>query len=148
VPTLVQKTRPWSRHSAAAAARSAVCRVWSFRSAAAAWSGSFSVRRDFSVFVFPALPDRTPDVDRELLVAEADVSDWPPGQLREQLVPLPTARQVDVAARFRPGDLTSPAGGTKAAMATGARRHEALSAEISTLDTALAELVTSTAPSR
>jgi hypothetical protein len=63
-------------------------------------------------------------------------------------VPLPTARQVDVAARFRPGDLTSPAGGTKAAMATVARRHEALSAEISTLDTALAELVTSTAPSR
>lgn len=113
VPTLVQKTRPWSRHSAAAAARSAVCRVWSFRSAAAAWSGSFSVRRDFSVFVFPALPDRTPDVDRELLVAEADVSDWPPGQLREQLVPLPTARRVDVAARFRPGDLTSPAGGAK-----------------------------------
>jgi hypothetical protein len=33
-------------------------------------------------------------------------------------------------------------------MATVARRHQALSAEISTLDTALAELVTSTAPSR
>jgi hypothetical protein len=81
-------------------------------------------------------------------VAEADVSDWSPGQLREQLAPLPTARRVDVAARFRPGDLTSPAGGAKAAMATVARRHQALSAEISTLDTALAELVTSTAPSR
>jgi transposase len=69
-----------------------------------------------------------------------------PGQLREQLAPLPTARRVELAARFRPGDLTGPAEGAKAAMATVARRHQALSAEIARLDAALAELVSHTAP--
>ena len=69
-----------------------------------------------------------------------------PGQLREQLAPLPTARRVELAARFRPGDLTSPAGGAKAAMATVARRHQGLSAEIARLDDTLAELVTRAAP--
>jgi transposase len=71
-----------------------------------------------------------------------------PGQLREQLAPLPTARRVQLAARFRPGDLTSPAEGAKAAMATVARRHQALSAEITRLDAALEQLVTRTAPSQ
>ena len=58
--------------------------------------------------------------------------DWTPRELRTSFVSL----------------MSGPAGGAKAAMATVARRHQALSAEISTLDTALAELVTSTAPSR
>jgi len=71
-----------------------------------------------------------------------------PGQLREQLAPLPTARRVELAARFRPGDLTSPAEGAKAAMAAVARRHQALSAEIARLDAALEQLVTRTAPSK
>ncbi len=53
---------------------------------------------------------------------------------------------MDLAARFRPGDLTGPAEGAKAAMAAVARRHQALSAEISRLDEALAELVTHAAP--
>jgi transposase len=69
-----------------------------------------------------------------------------PGQLRGKLAPLPTARRVELAARFRPGDLTSPAGGAKAAMATVARRHQALSAEIARLDDTLAELVIRAAP--
>ena len=69
-----------------------------------------------------------------------------PGQLREQLAPLPAAQRVQVAARLRPGDLTGPAEGAKAAMATVARRHQALSAEIARLDTALAELIAQTAP--
>jgi transposase len=71
-----------------------------------------------------------------------------PGQLREQLAPLPTARRVELATRFRAGDLTSPAGGAKAAMATVARRHQALSAEIARLNAALEPLVTSAAPSQ
>jgi transposase len=69
-----------------------------------------------------------------------------PEQLRERLAPLPTARRVELAARFRPGDLTSPGEGAKAAMATVARRHQELSAEIGRLDAALAELVTDAAP--
>jgi transposase len=71
-----------------------------------------------------------------------------PGQLREQLAPLKTAERVELAARFRPGDLTGPAEGAKAAMATVARRHQALSAEIARLDGALAELVAHAAPSQ
>ena len=55
---------------------------------------------------------------------------------------------MELAARFRPGDLTSPAEGAKAAMATVARRHQALSAEIARLDAALGQLVTRTAPSK
>lgn len=60
-----------------------------------------------------------------------------PGQLREQLARLPRGQQVERAARFRPGDLAGPAEGIKAAMATVARRHQELTAEIARLDTAL-----------
>jgi len=69
-----------------------------------------------------------------------------PGQLRAQFAPLPTAQRVDLAARFRPGDLTGPDGGARAAMASAARRHQALSAEIARLDAAVKELVTLAAP--
>jgi transposase len=55
---------------------------------------------------------------------------------------------VELAARFRPGDLTDPAEGTKAAMATVARRHQALEAEIGGLDAALEALVEHVAPER
>jgi hypothetical protein len=51
--------------------------------------------------------------------------------LREKLAALPTPERVKLAARFRPGDLASPAG---AAMAAVARRHQALTAEIAQLD--------------
>ena len=53
---------------------------------------------------------------------------------------------MELAARFRPGILTSPAGSAKAAMATVARRHQGLSAEIARLDDMLAELVICVAP--
>jgi transposase len=69
-----------------------------------------------------------------------------PGPLRARLAPLPTAQRADLAARFRPGDLTGPAGAARAAMASVARRHQALSAEIARLDAALEELVTRAAP--
>jgi len=48
-----------------------------------------------------------------------------PGPLRDKLAGLPTRDRVKVAARFRPGDLTSPAEAAKAAMAAVARRHQA-----------------------
>ena len=71
-----------------------------------------------------------------------------PARLRERLAPLPIAGRVELAARFRPGDLTDPAEGTKAAMATVARRHQALEAEIGGLDAALEALVEHVAPER
>jgi transposase len=69
-----------------------------------------------------------------------------PEQVRHQLAGLSRERQVDVAARFRPRDLAGPAEGVRAAMASVARRHQALSAEIARLDAALEELLTHAAP--
>jgi len=59
---------------------------------------------------------------------------------------LPRERQVELAARFRPGDLAGPAEGAKAAMASIARRYQELTAEIARLDAALGELLTRAAP--
>ena len=69
-----------------------------------------------------------------------------PQILREKLAALPTPQRVKLAARFRPGDLASPAEAAKAAMATVARRHQALTAEITQLDTALETLLAHAAP--
>jgi transposase len=55
---------------------------------------------------------------------------------------------VELAARFRPGDLACPAEGAKAAMATLAHRHQSLTIEIAQLDAVLEELVTRAAPAR
>jgi len=69
-----------------------------------------------------------------------------PEPLRRQLAGQPSGRQVEVAARFRPGGPACPAEGTKAAMASVARRHQQLTAEITRLDTMLDELVRHAAP--
>ena len=69
-----------------------------------------------------------------------------PEPLRRQLAGLPSKRQAETAARFRPGDLTSPAEGAKAAMASVARRHQELAAEIARLDAVLEDLVAHAAP--
>jgi transposase len=69
-----------------------------------------------------------------------------PEAMREKLAGLPTRKRVTLAARFRPGDLTSPAEAARAAMAAVARRHQALTAEIAQLDTALETLAAHAAP--
>jgi transposase len=69
-----------------------------------------------------------------------------PEKLRAGLVPLSAGQRVVLAARFRPGELTGPAEGVKAAMAALARRHQALTAEIDRLDAALDALVPCAAP--
>lgn len=69
-----------------------------------------------------------------------------PGPLRAQLQGLSTARRVRVAAAFTCGDAARAVEGTKAAMASVARRWQEADAEITRLDAALAELVTRTAP--
>jgi transposase len=69
-----------------------------------------------------------------------------PEPLRQQLAGLPSGRQAEVAARFRPGDPACPAEGAKAAMASVARRHQQLTAEITRLDAMLDELVRHAAP--
>lgn len=69
-----------------------------------------------------------------------------PAGLREQLAGLDTARRVATAAAFTCGDTADPAEGTKAAMASIARRWQALDAEVTALDAALAVLVRQAAP--
>jgi transposase len=69
-----------------------------------------------------------------------------PEQVRQPLAGLPSGRQVDVAARFRPRDLAGPAEGARAAMASVARRHQELAAEIARLDAALEGLLACAAP--
>jgi len=71
-----------------------------------------------------------------------------PDKVRQQLAGLPRARQVQVAARFRPRDLADPCEGAKAAMACLARRHQALTSEIAQLDAALEGLARHAAPGR
>ena len=63
-----------------------------------------------------------------------------PDQLRSRLRNLDTDQRVAVCARFRTGDITDPAGATKFALRTLARRHRELSAEIDELDAQLAAL--------
>jgi transposase len=69
-----------------------------------------------------------------------------PEQVRRQLAGLLCHRQADMAARFRLHDLTGPAEGTKAAMASVARRYQQPAAEITRLDAASGELLTRAAP--
>jgi transposase len=69
-----------------------------------------------------------------------------PEPLRQQLAGLPSGRQAGVAARLRPGEPACPAEGAKTAMASVARRHQQLTAEITRLDTMPEELVRHAAP--
>jgi transposase len=71
-----------------------------------------------------------------------------PEPLRQRLAGLPSGQRADVAARFRPGDPACPAEGAKAAMASVARRHQQLTAEITRLDAMLGELVPHAAPAQ
>jgi transposase len=64
------------------------------------------------------------------------VCDTAPEPIRQQLRGMTTRRQVSVAARYRPGDLLTPTGAAKRALACIARRWLALDAEITELDQA------------
>jgi transposase len=71
-----------------------------------------------------------------------------PEKVRRQLAGLPRQRQVEAAARFRPRDLAGPCEGVRAAMASVARRHQALTTEIARLDAELEDLARRAAPRR
>jgi transposase len=69
-----------------------------------------------------------------------------PAELREQLRGLPTAKLVRTAAAFPPAKPTTPAAAAMLALRTLAVRHQALSAEITTLDGELKRLTAKAAP--
>jgi transposase len=75
-----------------------------------------------------------------------DLAITAPEPLRDTLVSLSTDARVALAARFRPGALTDPIAATKQAIASVARRHQELRAEIARLDAALEQLVPDVAP--
>lgn len=63
-----------------------------------------------------------------------------PDQLRRDLEALGTPARVERAARFRPGELTDPVEGTKAAMRALARQHRVLTADLDELRDQLDQL--------
>ena len=69
-----------------------------------------------------------------------------PQNLREQLRGRSATMLVREAAALRPGPLDDPTAAAKLALRTLARRHQALSAEITTLDTELDRLTAKAAP--
>ena len=69
-----------------------------------------------------------------------------PEPLRAQLSGLGWDARAEKAARFRPGPLSVPLQGAKAAMASVARRYLELSAEVARLDAGLDDLVNKSAP--
>ena len=69
-----------------------------------------------------------------------------PEELRAQLRGLPARELAAVCSRFRPSDLASPLGATKAALRILSRRILALSEEIADLDVELKALTAQTAP--
>lgn len=74
------------------------------------------------------------------------VIDTAPEELRAQLIVLPMSVRVARCSRFRPGDVSSPVGAAKLALASLARRWCALDAEIETLSDELGRLVATAAP--
>src|SRR6266511_2814135 len=75
-----------------------------------------------------------------------DRGDTAPTGLREQLRGLSASRLVRAAAELEPGKITSPLAAAMLALRTLAHRHQALSAEISSLTTELDRLTAKAAP--
>ncbi|HEY8703423.1 MAG TPA: transposase [Gaiellaceae bacterium] len=69
-----------------------------------------------------------------------------PPELRDELRALSTSRLVGKAARLRPGPLDSTLTASKLALRHLARRYQALEAEITSLDTQLAQLTAAASP--
>ena len=69
-----------------------------------------------------------------------------PDDLREQLRCLSTVRLVQTTATLEPGPITTPLAAVTLGLRTLARRYQALSAELTTLDAELDRLTTAAAP--
>ncbi len=69
-----------------------------------------------------------------------------PDELREQLRELSAVRLVQTTAELEPGPVTTPAAAARLGLRTLARRYQALSAELTILDTELDRLTATAAP--
>jgi transposase len=69
-----------------------------------------------------------------------------PDDLRAQLFELDTSARVRICARFRPGQVSDPAGAARRTLRCLARRHQALTAEIDELDQSIGQLCAQAGP--
>jgi transposase len=69
-----------------------------------------------------------------------------PDDLRAQLSGLGTSARVRICARFRPGQLSEPAGAARRTLRCLARRHQALTAEVGELDQSIGQLCAQAGP--
>jgi transposase len=106
-----------------------------------AGDGQVEMIRSLRVARATAMKARTQAIDAlKALVVTA------PEELREQLRGLPAVRLVQTAAALEPGPVTTPLAAARLGLRTLARRYQALSAELTTLDAELERLTRTTAP--
>jgi transposase len=103
-------------------------------------SGYVEMLRSLGVARATAVKARTQAINARKALVTA------PQHLREQLRGRSATMVVREAAALRPGPLDDPTAAAKLALGTLARRHQARSAEITTLDTELDRLVATAAP--
>jgi transposase len=82
----------------------------------------------------------------QALLQLQSLADTAPDGLRDAVKPLRYAELIATSARFRPGPLTSTTAAAKFAMASLARRLQALDVEITALDAQLVQLTRQAAP--
>lgn len=70
----------------------------------------------------------------QALLQLQSLADTAPDELRDALKPMRYSRLIEVAARFQPGPLTTTTAAAKYAMASLARRLQALDPELAGLD--------------
>ncbi|MCZ2815881.1 IS110 family transposase [Modestobacter sp. VKM Ac-2984] len=104
-------------------------------------TGPVEMARQLRVARRSAIKQRT----QALLQLQA-LADTAPDELRDTVKKLRYAQLIATAARFRPGELTSPSAAAKYAMSALARRIQHLDAEIEGLDTHLKTILTAAHP--
>src|SRR4051812_44261385 len=106
-----------------------------------AGTGPVEMARQLRVTRRSAIKQRT----QALLQLQA-LADNAPDELHDVLRGLSYAALIDTAARFRPGDITTPTAAAKYAMALLARRIQHLDAELTGLDAHLKAILTAAHP--
>jgi transposase len=104
-------------------------------------TGPVEMARQLRVTRRSAIKQRT----QALLQLQA-LADTAPDELRDALKPLGYAALIDTAARFRPGEMTTPTAAAKYAMSLLARRIQRLDDELAGLDAHLKDILTAAHP--
>jgi transposase len=104
-------------------------------------TGPVEMARQLRVTRRSAIKQRT-----QALLQLQSLADTAPDELRDALKPLNYAQLIDTAARFRPGEMTTPTAAAKYAMGLLARRIQHLDDELAGLDAHLKDILTAAHP--